>query len=83
MKRFLILLLLLPVTLLAAEAVLSAGGSVTSDAGPVAITIAPEPATEDELMSDNGTVQYRWTGGIAGFASYFEAPYDAIWSASR
>jgi hypothetical protein len=76
MKRFLILLLLLPVALLAAEAVLSAGGSVTSDAGPVAITIAPEPATEDELMSDNGVVQYRWTGGIAGFASYFEAPYD-------
>lgn len=78
MKRLLILLLCLPLAALAAERTLETGAapglSVDDDSG--AITIEPQPPTEDELMNDDGEVHYKWTGGIAGFASMFEAPYD-------
>ncbi len=34
------------------------------------------PLTEEELYNDNGSAYYHWSGGIAGFASKFIAPYD-------
>jgi len=78
MKRLLILLLCLPLAALAAERTLETGAapglSVDADSG--AITIEPQPPTEDELINDDGEAHYRWSGGIAGFASMFEAPYD-------
>ncbi|MCX7021535.1 MAG: Ig-like domain-containing protein [bacterium] len=40
------------------------------------VTVSPMPLTEEELYNDNGVAAYHWSGGIAGFASKFVAPYD-------
>jgi hypothetical protein len=47
------------------------------------ITVSPMPLSEEELYNDNGSAYYHWSGGIAGFASKFIAPYDCYVVAVR
>jgi len=58
------------------------GGALTGGTPPVSgehyVTLSPMPLTEEELYNDNGSAYYHWSGGIAGFASKFIAPYDCL-----
>jgi len=55
-----------------------AGESATVGLSDHQIMVSLMPLTEEELYNDNGVAYYHWSGGIAGFASKFVAPYDCL-----
>jgi len=83
MKKLVVVLglLLLATPLLAKEIELvNTPGGMTSSENAFSTTGWGIPAQlmpgEEELYSDLGWAYYHWSGGIAGFASLFTAPYD-------